>query len=58
MNLANISRYWKAVVAFVGGLGGVWAVVAAADLSTRAGLYASIPAIVTAIGVYLAKNKP
>ena len=49
----------KAVGAFVGGLGGVWAVVLAADWSTKTGAIASIVPIVSAVVTYFTpKNEP
>jgi hypothetical protein len=56
--LGNISRYHKAVVAFVTSLGGIWVVVAAADFSSREGAWSSLVAVATAIFTYAVPNKP
>jgi hypothetical protein len=55
---AKIESYRKAVVALVASAGTIWAVVAAADLSTKAGVYGMIAALVTAVSTYAVPNKP
>ena len=55
--LSKIESYRKFVVALIVGLGGVWTVVASADLSSKQGVYATIAALVTAIGVYKVPNR-
>jgi hypothetical protein len=54
---AKVESYRKAVVAFVVSVGGIWTVVATADLSTKTGLYSMIAALVTAVGTYVVPNK-
>lgn len=59
MSFAKVAAYKKAIGAFVGGLGGVWAVVLAADWSTKTGAIASIVPIVSAVVTYFTpKNAP
>jgi len=56
--VAKIQEYKKAIAAFLGALAPVWAIVEAADWSTKAGLEASIIPIVAGIVTALApKNK-
>jgi hypothetical protein len=52
MSWAKVAGYKKAVGAFVGGLAGVWAVVLAADWSSKDGAVASIVPIVAAVVTY------
>jgi hypothetical protein len=56
--LAKLERSRKAVAALVASAGTIWAVVAAADLSTKAGVYGMIAALVTAVSTYAVPNKP
>ena len=55
---ARIEHYRKTVVALVASIGGIWVVVASADLSTKEGLYGMIASLVTAVGVYKVPNAP
>ena len=58
MTLQKLSEAKKAIASFVGGLGGVWAVVVAADWSTKDGLLASIVPLVAAVVTYFSpKNE-
>ncbi len=58
MSWAKVAEAKKAVAAFVGGLAGVWAVVVAADWSSKNGVIASIVPIVAAVVTYFSpKNK-
>jgi len=50
--MPKIQEYKKAVAAFTGSLGAIWAVVVAADWSTKNGAIASVVPIVTAIVTY------
>ena len=58
MTFAKIQTYKKAVFSFVAGLGTIWAVVGAADWSSKQGAIASIVPIVSAIVTYFTKNEP
>ena len=56
--MSKINEYKKAVGALISGLGAVWAVVLAADWSTKSGAIASIVPIVSAVVAYVVKNVP
>lgn len=56
--MTKLQHYYKAVVAFVGGLGGIWVVAQTLDFSDKQKAWGSVVAIATAVGVYLFPNKP
>lgn len=58
MTWAKIATAKKAVFAFVAGLGALWAVVGAADWSSKSGAIASIVPIVSAVVAYFTRNAP
>ncbi len=58
MSWAKIAAAKKAVFSFVAGLSAIWAVVGAADWSSKDGAIASIVPIVSAIVTYFTKNQP
>ena len=58
MTWSKIATAKKAVFSFVAGLGAIWAVVGAADWSSKDGAIASIVPIVSAVVTYFTKNAP
>ncbi len=53
----KIETFRKAVVAYVGSVAAIWAVVAGADLSSKAGFFGFLAALMPAIGTYRVPNK-